>query len=84
MHSLANPPDLRVFDPLLLSRTGRAGGRARARRVVHFNETVYLSGITGAEEGNTVELQTANVLRKIDERLALAGTDKSKLLTATM
>ena len=82
MHSLANPPDLRVFDPLLLSRTGRAGGRAR--RVVHFNETVYLSGITGAEEGNTVELQTANVLRKIDERLALAGTDKSKLLTATM
>ena len=49
--------------------------------VVHrASSTVYLSGITGAEEGDNVTLQTQNVLRKIDERLALAGTDKSQLL----
>ena len=53
--------------------------------VVHKpSSTVYLSGITGAEEGDTVTLQTQNVLQKIDERLALAGTDKSQLLHFTI
>ena len=49
--------------------------------VVHKpSKTVYLAGITGAEDGETVAEQTRCVLRKIDERLALAGTSKSHLL----
>ena len=50
----------------------------------HPSQTVYLSGVTGAEEGDCVILQTQNVLRKIEERLALAGTDKSHLLHCTI
>ena len=49
--------------------------------VVH-NGTCYLSGITGTEGGATVEAQTRTVLEKLDARMAAAGTDKSRLLSA--
>ena len=41
---------------------------------------VYLSGVTAADAGDTLALQMEATLQKIDERLALAGTDKSNLL----
>jgi enamine deaminase RidA (YjgF/YER057c/UK114 family) len=51
--------------------------------VIHGN-TVYLSGQV-AEDGSTdVESQTRDILRQIDALLAEAGTDKSRLLTATV
>ena len=53
--------------------------------VIHKpSRTVYLSGITGAEAGDTCALQTQCVLDKIDERLALAGSSKSHLLNCTI
>ncbi|KAL1514825.1 hypothetical protein AB1Y20_003910 [Prymnesium parvum] len=53
--------------------------------VVHQpSKTVYLSGVTAAAAGDTVSLQTEEVLRKIDERLSLAGTNKSNLLHCTI
>ena len=47
---------------------------------------IYLSGVTAAtgEAGEDATQQTQNVLKKIDERLALAGTDKSHLLHCTI
>ena len=50
--------------------------------VVH-NDTVYLSGQVGTP-GSSVADQTREVLFEIDRLLAAAGTDKSRLLSATI
>ena len=50
--------------------------------VVHGN-VVYLAGVVPAT-GETVAEQTADVLAQIDDLLAQAGTDKSRLLTANV
>lgn len=58
-------------------------GPRMSQAVIHGN-TVYLSGQI-AEDGSTeVEAQTRDILRQIDALLAEAGTDKSRLLTATV
>jgi enamine deaminase RidA (YjgF/YER057c/UK114 family) len=44
------------------------------------DSTVYLAGITGDPSGD-VTTQTRQVLRRIDDLLEQAGTDKSRLLT---
>jgi len=50
--------------------------------VIH-NGIVYLSGqIDGAADD--IKGQTKNILKKVDQYLQEAGTDKSKLLTSTM
>lgn len=51
--------------------------------VVH-NDTVYLAGQVDSGAATTAGEQTRNILARVDELLALAGTDKSKLLTATI
>jgi enamine deaminase RidA (YjgF/YER057c/UK114 family) len=52
--------------------------------VVHGN-TVYLAGVVAHEAaGESVTRQTQEVLSIIDSHLAKAGSDKSKLLTATI
>lgn len=51
--------------------------------VIH-NDTVYLAGQIADDGSTDVESQTRDVLRQIDELLAQAGTDKSRLLTATV
>ena len=48
--------------------------------VVH-GDTVYLQGVT-PDPGGDITSQTQQVLERIDTLLAMAGTDKSKLLTA--
>ena len=55
-------------------------GDRMSQAVVH-NGIVYLAGQVG-EPGEDVAAQTTEVLAQIDRLLALAGTDKSKLLTA--
>lgn len=51
-------------------------------RVLKHNGTVYLAGMTADDTtGDTVQ-QTRDTLAKIDKYLALAGSDKTKLLTA--
>ncbi len=51
--------------------------------VVH-NDTVYLAGQVDRDAAPTAGEQTQRILARIDELLAMAGTDKSKLLTATI
>ena len=58
-------------------------GPRMSEMVIH-NETVYLSGQIADDGSTDVESQTRDVLRQIDALLAEAGTDRSKLLTATI
>ena len=51
--------------------------------VVHDN-VVYLSGIVADDKSLPMKGQTEQVLRKIDAVLATAGTNKSRILTATV
>ena len=53
-----------------------------SQSVVH-NNICYISGQIDAT-GEDVESQTRNILGKIDSLLDQAGTDKSKLLTASI
>ena len=57
-------------------------GARMSQAVIHGN-TVYLAGQVG-EPGDDVTSQTKTVLAEIDALLARAGTDKSKILTATI
>ena len=55
-----------------------------SKAVVHGN-TVYLAGIVAeAPKGKSIAEQTTSVLAQIDGLLAKAGSDKSKLLSATI
>jgi enamine deaminase RidA (YjgF/YER057c/UK114 family) len=59
-------------------------GPRMSQVVVHGN-TVYLAGVVArTTAGESVTRQTQEVLAIIDSHLAKAGSDKSKLLTATI
>ncbi len=58
-------------------------GDILSQAVVH-GDTVYLCGLTPTNRDLDVAGQTEEVLAKIDDRLAKCGTDKSKLLSATI
>ena len=58
-------------------------GEWNSRASVH-GDTVYLSGIVADDKTLPMKGQTEQVLRKIDAILAEAGTDKSKILSATV
>tara|TARA_B100000686_G_scaffold21726_1_gene19844 strand:- start:320 stop:670 length:351 start_codon:yes stop_codon:yes gene_type:complete len=61
----------------------RFGVGPRMSQVVVHNDTVYVCGqVADDTSTNCVRTQTADTLRKIDERLEMAGTNKSKLLSA--
>ena len=54
----------------------------RTNRVVVHNGTVYLAGFTADDPKLPIQSQTRQVLDKIDRHLAMAGSDKTRLLTA--
>ncbi|MCK1440557.1 RidA family protein [Bradyrhizobium sp. 15] len=59
-------------------------GPRMSRAVVH-GSTVYLAGVVADKTaGESVTKQTQEILSTIDGHLAKAGTDKSKLLSATI
>jgi enamine deaminase RidA (YjgF/YER057c/UK114 family) len=59
-------------------------GKRMSQAVVH-NGTVYLAGQVALEApGKSVAEQTGAVLARIDRYLGEAGTDKTKLLSATI
>lgn len=59
-------------------------GPRMSQMVVHGN-TVYLAGVVAQKTaGESVTKQTEEILSIIDGHLAKAGTDKSKLLSATI
>jgi enamine deaminase RidA (YjgF/YER057c/UK114 family) len=49
--------------------------------VTAFGNFVFLKGVT-ADPAGDISVQTRQVLRQIDDLLAVAGSDKSKVLTA--
>lgn len=55
-------------------------GPRMSQAVIH-GDTVYLAGQVGKPGGSVAE-QTRDILKTIDELLAEAGTDKSKILQA--
>lgn len=70
-----NPPVLRhgIVPP--------DGGLPVISKVVERGRMIYVSGVTPEPAGD-VTAQTRQVLERIDRLLAVAGTDKSRLLTA--
>jgi len=59
-------------------------GRRMSQAVI-YNGVVYLAGQVAADAaGKAVREQAASILARIDALLADAGTDKSKLLSATV
>ncbi len=59
-------------------------GPRMSKCVVH-GDTVYLAGIVADNpKGKSVTDQTKDILAQIDNFLAKAGTDKTKLLTANI
>ncbi len=51
---------------------------------VEYNGLVYVSGQIADDRTQPVKQQTEEVLRKVDAVLALAGTSKSKILSANV
>jgi enamine deaminase RidA (YjgF/YER057c/UK114 family) len=57
----------------------------RMSQVVIHGDTIYLAGVVASNAaGESVTRQTQDVLSIIDSHLKKAGSDKSKLLTATI
>ncbi len=57
----------------------------RMSQSVAYGGTVYLAGqVASNAAGGSVADQTRDILARIDELLAEAGSDKSKILTATI
>ena len=56
----------------------------RSSKIVKYDGVVYFSGQVGDVDNKDADIteQTIVTLAKIDDLLAEAGTDKSKLLTA--
>jgi len=57
---------------------------ARMSQAVIYGHTVYLAGQVASDPTKDVPGQTREVLDAIDRLLAEAGTDKTKILTATI
>jgi enamine deaminase RidA (YjgF/YER057c/UK114 family) len=55
---------------------------ARMSQAVVYNGFVFLAGQVG--EGADVTAQTKDILASVDSLLARAGSDKTKLLSATL
>ena len=53
-------------------------------KAVEHNGTVYVAGTTAENKSVGMKQQTEEVLKRIDGYLAKAGTNKSKLLSATV
>jgi enamine deaminase RidA (YjgF/YER057c/UK114 family) len=64
-----------------MSITRHQVGPRLSQAVVH-GDTVYLAGQVA--EGSSVKAQTEAILAKVDGLLRTAGTDKRKLLSATI
>src|ERR1700704_3405503 len=74
--------EARTGEPMTIQRID-AG--PRMSKVVVHGDTVYLAGLTANKTvGQSLAEQSAEILSLIDGFLAKAGTDKSKLLTATI
>ena len=62
----------------------RFDSTGRYSRVVCHNGVLYLSGVTMASAGESVEEQTKAVLARIEELLEAHGSDKEHMLSTTI
>jgi enamine deaminase RidA (YjgF/YER057c/UK114 family) len=62
----------------------RKHSNQRLSKMVIHGDTVYLAGIVADHPIADVGAQTGQILDQIDQLLAEAGSDKGKLLTATI
>jgi enamine deaminase RidA (YjgF/YER057c/UK114 family) len=63
----------------------RYGVGPRMSMAVVHNGTAYLAGhVADNPNGATVAQQTADILKQIDAQLAECGTDKTKILSASI
>src|ERR1700748_1828490 len=76
--------DARLFATETQMDIKYVGSGTRYSRAVIFNQVAYLAGNVAKEPGPTAAEQARMILSQIEETLALCGTDKSKLLTATI
>lgn len=53
-------------------------------KVVEANGFVFTAGIVADDPGQDVKGQTQQILKEIDRLLKLCGTDKSKVVSATI
>jgi enamine deaminase RidA (YjgF/YER057c/UK114 family) len=58
-------------------------GPRMSQAVIHGN-TVYLAGQVATDPTQNVAGQTRQILESIDQLLATAGSDKTRILTATI
>ncbi len=65
-----------------MSNIARFEISSRSSRVVVYNGVVYIGGMTPDDDTQDIKGQTRQTLARIDKYLAMAGTDKSRLLTA--
>jgi len=61
-----------------------SGAAPRMSRCVVKGDMVYVAGLTASDRSADVQGQTQQILDKIDEYLATAGTSKSNLLQANL
>jgi enamine deaminase RidA (YjgF/YER057c/UK114 family) len=64
-----------------LGNFGDTSGLPNISKVVAYNGLVYTSGVTG-EPNEDIVVQTQQALHRIDSLLELAGTDRSRILSA--
>jgi enamine deaminase RidA (YjgF/YER057c/UK114 family) len=63
----------------------RLHSNARMSQAVIHGDTVYLAGqVAQRAGGKSVADQTRDILARVDELLAESGTDKTKILSATI
>lgn len=64
-----------------MSTITRQQSNARLSGAVTYNGVAYLAGLTADNVTVPIKGQTEQILKKIDELLKLAGSDKSRLLS---
>ena len=65
-----------------MSNIVRHQSDSRLSRLVTHNGIAYLAGLTADNRSAPMKAQTEEILKKIDGLLQLAGSDKSRLLSA--
>ena len=60
----------------------RHHGNQRMSQIVIHGDTIYLAGQVAADASADITVQTQQVLQKVDDLLAEAGSDSSKVLSA--
>lgn len=67
-----------------MSAIVRHESKAILSSAVEYGDTVYLAGLTAEDQSKDAKGQAAQILAKIDRLLELCGSNKSKILTATI